>query len=827
MVPPGTSGPSSRDLPLCGNGILDFGEICDDGNKIGGDGCNAWCSAFDAMTSTCTLAGRNTHCPFGRTVIGTSGTPSQSIFCDLRCIDASPNGQYVIFSDMGTLIKMDLFTDQVASSMSILPASITQAFGPVCSLTILEPDFSILVRECSSQRFSLLTADGGASTLVANLGDVILPLVAKNSKATYYDKKTRKAIIAGIPKDNANFCMHLYSLNIPTLANFSSGLFGPVNGAAIPILASVPCIAFNVIEGGTIYPSFSVQGMQPKSVSLEPCMQMHMPNSMCYVVYMERNDMQFLRAYIPEHGGIDIAFASSTNVMNNALGHPMVKYGSNNDMIYTSLGACFQAKSNIRTSEGKIPPVFTLGNACKLAPTSGLDCATPLNNPFMTEIMTSPYLLAEGLSVSHTHGELSHIFSGKCLQSSSNGMSNTSGPMLYKSILLSTYANTTPVDFVELPGNMDIVYITSTSVGLISTKRFTLYDRNNPGYCRATNLIYCPQGYFGTVKSGTCTPCTNKTGVGYGTSVSWQIKCSAAPTSSNRRSLLSATEDAPYEKFSSVVTKDINEANLAASLCSYLTSKGLPCPNSGSTAMTPLQQYNMAADAADSGTVLAQGFGATLIQCLISAAETKLGRQLFRSNSAEYSTTWVSAGTNLLLASDTLPSQTPPSSTPTTSVPSASNTSNNNNVLSQEEYMVILNTCKHSRGLLGGWLGCSIPYVVGINASFNNVKNALLGGGRRRLFADGSTTQKSDSSIAENQGLSMASATSITWSNVAVNPPPSSVIVSDKSSAKSSSSDFPVWLGILIGVVGLGVIVVLIYLFYRKSSGRRLSQRRD
>jgi hypothetical protein len=36
-----------------------------------------------------------------------------------------------------------------------------------------------------------------------------------------------------------------------------------------------------------------------------------------------------------------------------------------------------------------------------------------------------------------------------------------------------------------------------------------------------------------------------------------------------------------------------------------------------------------------------------------------------------------------------------------------------------------------------------------------------------------------------------------------------------------------VWLGILIGVVGLGVIVVLIYLFYRKSSGRRLSQRRD
>jgi cysteine-rich repeat protein len=816
-VPPGKAGPSMRDLPLCGNGILDFGEICDDGNRIGGDGCNAWCSAFDAMTGTCTLAGKNSICPFGRTVVGASGSPSQSIFCDLRCIDTSADGQYVVFADMGTLLKMDLFTDQVASSVSILPASIAQSFAPICSLAILEPDSSILVRECSSQRFSLLTADGGASTLVANFGDVFLPLFAKDSKATYYDKKARKAVIAGVPRGSTDWCIHLYSIDIPTQANFSSGLFGPVNGAAMPILASVPCIAYNVIEGATIYPSFSVQGMQPKSVSLEPCMQMHMPNSMCYVVYMERNDMQFLRAYIPENGGIDIAFSSSTNVMNNALGHPMVKYGTNN-MIYTSLGTCFQAKSNVRTMEGKIPPTFTLGNACKLAPTSGLDCATPLNNPFMTEIMTSPYLLAEGLSVSHTHGELSNIFSGRCLQSSfNNGMVNTSGPMLYKSILQSTYANTTPIDFVELPGNMDIVYITSTSVGLISTKRFTLYDRNNPGYCRATNLIYCPQGFFGTVASGTCSPCTNKTSAGYGTSVAWQIKCSASGSPSGRRSLLSSTEDAPYEKFSSVVTRDINEVNLATSLCSYLTSKGLTCPSVGSTAMTPLQQYNMAADAADSGSVQTQGFGATLIQCLISVAETKLGRSLFRSNGAEYSTTWVSAGTNLLLASSS-PAQA--TSTPPTPL-SVNDSTNNAAVLSHQDYLVILNTCKNSRGLLGGWLGCSVPYVVGTNATYNNVQNALLG--RRRLLqtGGGGSIQRADSSIVEHQGLSMASATSITWSNANVNPPPSSVIAPNTNNVKSSESEFPVWLGVLIGVIGLGIVVVLIFLFYRKQNKRK------
>ena len=30
---------------LCGNGVLDAGEVCDDGNAVGGDGCNAWFAA--------------------------------------------------------------------------------------------------------------------------------------------------------------------------------------------------------------------------------------------------------------------------------------------------------------------------------------------------------------------------------------------------------------------------------------------------------------------------------------------------------------------------------------------------------------------------------------------------------------------------------------------------------------------------------------------------------------------------------------------------------------------------------------------------------------
>ena len=55
---PTSAPPTPADLPLCGNGVLDAGEVCDDGNRVGGDGCNAWCSQFDLLTKACTIAGR-------------------------------------------------------------------------------------------------------------------------------------------------------------------------------------------------------------------------------------------------------------------------------------------------------------------------------------------------------------------------------------------------------------------------------------------------------------------------------------------------------------------------------------------------------------------------------------------------------------------------------------------------------------------------------------------------------------------------------------------------------------------------------------------------
>jgi cysteine-rich repeat protein len=34
-------------VPRCGDGILDAGEVCDDGNTVGGDGCSADCKSLD------------------------------------------------------------------------------------------------------------------------------------------------------------------------------------------------------------------------------------------------------------------------------------------------------------------------------------------------------------------------------------------------------------------------------------------------------------------------------------------------------------------------------------------------------------------------------------------------------------------------------------------------------------------------------------------------------------------------------------------------------------------------------------------------------------
>lgn len=61
-------GPPPPNLAVCGNGKLEGRETCDDGNRIGGDGCSAYCIADETVRVRwhfATLAGESRACPAG------------------------------------------------------------------------------------------------------------------------------------------------------------------------------------------------------------------------------------------------------------------------------------------------------------------------------------------------------------------------------------------------------------------------------------------------------------------------------------------------------------------------------------------------------------------------------------------------------------------------------------------------------------------------------------------------------------------------------------------------------------------------------------------
>lgn len=744
---PAAAPPTSDEQPLCGNGVLDAGETCDDGNRDANDGCNAFCSAFDAMTTACTLAGRSTTCAFGNPRIGIS--PAQTIFCNLRAIDADPLGAYVVLADGGSLFRYDLFTDST-TSIQRLPASATFNIQPICSLAVM-PDASIMIHECSAQRLRSVTADGQTAYITADI-----PLKSAASFRAYYDKPSGLAVIAGEPLLPATTCMQVWT----------------VVGTSKQLLADVPCIVYNVWADGIVYPSYSITGMHAQSVVSERCPRrmQQTGTALCYAVSLQRDDLQHFTVYTHIEGGTDVGFAISTNIMDNAMGPTITK--TLGTQVYTSRGSCFMSQSKIITSKGRTPPTVTLGNACRNVPLFDWRCATPLNNPFMTDVISSPYLLPRGLSSTHTHLELSDIFSATC-ESAPNA---TSGPMMYKNLLDNTYANTTPLDFVPLASTGDIVFITSTSVGLISTKRTVLFDRSNPGYCRATNLLYCPHGTFGAV-GDVCHSCTNTTAPMHGRSVAWQIKCAGNATAgASSRRLLSLAQTPPFERFSMVVgSADSVASTVHQAIAQYTTVKGIAPPAESDTFLSPMQQYNMAADSLNS--LITGPTSVTLIECLIAAAENTTKRAIFKNNTsgtgAEFTATLVSyaAGQPLLssIARPVAVSQT--------------------------------DGCSYLLGKdpLQGWLRCT-------------ALSKTVGPIGRRLLQ---TTANNGVLIVEHQGTTLASNSIISWSSEsshAVTPP---VVTVDKP-APETASPFPIWAAAVVAAAGVLVLLFVVFIAYRR-----------
>ena len=774
---PVLAGPTMIELPLCGNGVLDQGEICDDGNRVGGDGCNAWCSGFDKMTRACTLAGQNPFYASGdqRQCIGATAVlkfgPAQAFFCNLNAIAASPDGKFVVVAEGGLLVQMELFTDAFSASLSIVPATLIQPLVRVCALFVLQQQAGIIAHECEEQSIRLFVNGGTQASTPFSM-----PLLKPAQKMrSYMDGDV--LVLAGVATTagiaEASTCIHVYSFN--TTAGKGS------------LVVSIECVVYNVLEKGLIYPSFSIAGMVPYQVTKDPC-PFQMQAAECYVVHMERADMQVLKAYIAVDGGLDLHYTVSTDDKVNVLGAPLNKQGQGNENRYTLTGNCFTLQGVSANQVKRAPPMVALGNACgpmPLQPNSAA-CSTPLNNPFITEVATSSYLLPEGLSSAMQHQTLLSIFNDTHLP-------------LYRLILDNTHNGTVPIDFVELPGTMDIVYITETTIGLVSTKGIMHLDIFNPGYCRATQAIACPTGFFGSVVGGVCLPCTEQD-----SSVSAQIQCAGVQLQdTRRRRLMSAGtfQSAPYVHVGLIVSNEVTQSLLDWLASYYLVMKGHNCTAAATGMMTAHEPYNMRADYAQAQIPPPTS---QLVTQLIAEATARDAIDYAGQISEEYLIGWTTQQTALIeaLSSYAIPAAEEAAQIlkQTCGVPSELISA-----LQVSECRFKLNKDFHRQ-----WLPCALPIAI----------SATRNASSRRALQQATTTTPSPASVEHSQCTFMSS-TTVTYApaNGLTNdkqPAPLSGTRGTATSSTSNGGNGSMWIilgGVAGGLVVSGLLVLVIYLY--------------
>jgi cysteine-rich repeat protein len=823
---PASAGPSSLELPACGNGVLDPGEVCDDGNRVGGDGCNAWCSGFDRMTRACTMAGQN---PFyasaaagdqrqsclstmmGRSTFG----PSQARFCNLNALAAAPDGKYLVVAEGGLLVKMELFTDSFASSLSFLPATVIQPLARVCSLAIL-PTGVIVVHECQAQSIVLLLNEGAQLSTPFTM-PLLQPQHAQTALRSYLDEDL--FLVAGVPHSTPNnaaaaSCVHVYSFNV------ASG-----SGA---LLASIDCIVYNVIEKGLIYPSFSIAGMVPYQITKEGC-PFQMQAALCYVVHMQRADMQVLKAYLAADGGLDIQYTVSTDDAVNVLGAPLIAQSPRSGNKYTLTGNCFtmqQHKWNRMDTIKQPPPMVALGNTCGPMPfqPNAAQCSTPLNNPFITDVASSSYLLPLGLSSTHQHQTLLNIFTGAHVA-------------LYKQILDNTHNGTVPIDFVELPGTLDVVYITRTTIGLISTKGLVHMDLFHPGYCRATPAIKCPKGFFGSVSGGVCEPCVVQANGEVDASVSAQIQCAGLIQEQQRRrrrrNLLGASaaassfQSAPYTHMGLIVTKDVTRTMLDELAKYYLVMKGQNCTNAEEVAadgsMTAHEPYNMLADYSEAQQPLPQS---QLITTLIANASKRDKRDYAAQAANEYLIGWTHQETAVI---DAVSAQADSTVTPPERLQHLVQTCG----VSSELIAALENsTCrriKMNSNFHRFWLPCALSVASTLSSS--STRNATQA---RSLLQ---STGAAPSAIIEHSQCTFMSSTTVTYNAVGFNandkPGTLSKLGTPSPGAgagASTDANGNMWLilgGIGGGLLVSGLVVLVLYCYCIAGPSSSASTRVD
>ena len=795
---PTSAGPTTFDFPLCGNGVLDPGEVCDDGStQQGADGCNAWCTGFNKMTKTCTLAGQNlfyaTNTPSKRCLntmlSSTSFSPSQATFCNLNALGVSPDGSYLIVADGGLLVRLDLFTDNIMNSLSFLPATLnTNAFNRFCFLFILDDLDTVVAYECAQQKIVVFVNGGNQYSVPASL-----PFNPTFRARAYLNQGNGNILIAGTPSfslgasPTSNYvlpCIQLYSFNTSSMEG--------------EIVASIDCIAYNVIENGIIYPSFSLQGMVPYQVTLENCPAL-MNSVGCYVIYMDRSDMQILKAYVSSNGGTDIQFSVSTDNTANVLGSPLVFRSLAHQMTYSLTGNCFTAQNTVVAPVSKrVPPMTALGNTCGLLPfnpPTSAPCSMPLNNPFITNVASSSYLLPLGLSSKLQHQNLLQIFSND----TAGG-----GLPLYRQILDNMHNGTVPIDFVELPTTLDILYITQTTIGLISTKGIVFMDLSNPGFCRATQAILCPPGFFGSVGT-VCKPCTVAD-----QSVSAQIQCigfseGEVDRRRRRRNLLltssSSLQSPPYSQVGLIVDQSVTKIQMDMLTSYYLVAKGFPC-GFDSSAMTAHQPYNLQADYS---LAQVQPPARQLIPELVSQATTRNFIDYTQLVADEYLVEWSSSNTTILYALST-----PSSVIVNVTEELFTSITSNNPLCGLSPVVTVLLDDSPCRFLINRdfhriWLPCAIQVI----SSSSSLSNSTNNGGRHLLQQQ----QGVNSGIAtENSQFTFMSSTSVSYGSQSPSTGGggSGTRAGDGNNNNSNSNNGS-FIVIALGI-GAGIIIVILLL---------------
>ena len=555
------------ELPRCGNGILDPGELCDDGNRLDGDGCSSWCTAYDKYSRTCTLAGSS--CSTSRS---TAASPSRARFCNLQSIDTGPNGTYVVLADGAFLYHYELFLNgEQDRAVTLLPFTNAQPYGSFCLVRVLQDTEQVLAHDCQSQQLLLADKQGTTVSLLADLS----PHIRNTSRFTgLLLPKQQLFILAGLARDNQN-CITTWQVDVAT--------------GQTQQLQPVPCMAYNVrVEGSTERTTaLNLQSFVPTAIAQAPCLA-DMPTAQCFVLTARREaDLQAVRVYMPVEGGSDLAYVASTDQWANALGDQVTR-PSNNNMLYSARGTCFTARDTT-TLGAKSPKPIRLGTGCPLT-YQGLDCAMPLNNHFTTEVSNPTSLLSD--PVAGTHAQLAQGYDTATQ---------------YQAAIRAAWGGITPVDFVELPITRDIVYITQTSVGYLSSKGITLFDKLAPGYCRAHDMVQCPPGLYASVGEP-CRPCAEPQ-----TTVAYQVWCA----------------NQPYVHFSAVVDPLFTLDELHTALCKFAHIKGQQCaPNLGSISpMLPLdagaQQFLVEYNTQDLSLLLALANSSTA-----AAADTECAQYL-------------------------------------------------------------------------------------------------------------------------------------------------------------------------------------------------------